>query len=193
MPGLLAPTKASRLVRGQGRALQLSCVLSHHSVAAMGCTGGCKGMIEEGCPIHGVVVGGCRPPLLTSSVLHCLLARRSAPARLLWLHRVPAGPGVVIQAPQADHHTVRERERTVCKPSVTADPPFHLELLCSAMVRHASQTCWHVSSAEHMLCACIPQRPAPGACSLFCCRCKVRAFDHGSHTFYLLNQDGSLP
>lgn len=25
------------------------------------------------------------------------------------------------------------------------------------------------------------------------CRCKVRAYDQGSHTFYLLNQDGSLP
>jgi len=25
------------------------------------------------------------------------------------------------------------------------------------------------------------------------CRCKVRAYEHASHTFYLLNQDGSLP
>lgn len=37
-------------------------------------------------------------------------------------------------------------------------------------------------------------------CTLFMCclplppvRCKVRAYDHASHTFYLLNQDGSLP
>lgn len=37
--------------------------------------------------------------------LCCL--RRFASACVLWQHCVPAGPGVVVQAPQANHHTVR--------------------------------------------------------------------------------------